>query len=86
VGAVAWSMGEDVRFQWRAAQPSASAFIEILDIDGELVWTGPDVESDEVIWPGDQVPGPGRYYWRVVVSKEAAAATDSEMVSFDLEL
>lgn len=86
VGAVAWSTGEDVRFQWTAAEPSVSAFVEILDVDGELIWTGPEVESCEVVWPGQEIPGPGRYYWRVVMSHALGQAADSELASFDLEL
>lgn len=88
VGAVAWSMSEDVLFQWTATatEPSVSAFVEILDIDGELIWTGPEVESNEVVWPGQEIPGPGRYYWRVVISDASGQVADSELASFDLEL
>lgn len=84
VGTVAWSTGDDVRLEWKLIEPPVSAYVEILDSEGEPIWTGPEVESTEVTWPGRDVPRPGRYYWRVIVRDTSSGVTDSELVSFEL--
>ncbi len=84
LGTVAWSRGEDILLEWTVAETPVSATVEILDADGELVWTGPELQSTEVTWPGEEIPGHGRYYWRVVIGDRAAEVADSELVSFDL--
>jgi hypothetical protein len=84
VGTVIWSTGEDVRLEWKAVEPPVSTFVELLDSEGEPIWTGPEVESTEVTWPGRDVPGPGRYYWRVIVRDSSGGVADSKLVSFEL--
>jgi hypothetical protein len=84
MGTVVWSRGEDILVEWTLAEAPVSAFVEILDADGELVWTGPEVQSTEVVWPGEDIPGHGRYYWRVIIGDHATEVVDSELVSFDL--
>ena len=84
LGEVRWKSGEDVVMKWTAGGTTPSVFVEILDGDGELVWTGPETASTTEIWPGEEVPGPGRYYWRILVRDRHAREVDSELVSFDL--
>jgi len=84
VGTVVWSSGEDVLLEWKVAETPVSVFVEILDVDGELVWTSPEVESTVETWPGEEIPGHGRYYWRVIIGDRSAEVTDSELVAFDL--
>jgi hypothetical protein len=80
VGKRAWAPGEDVLLQWTTPEPELAAAVEILDADGELLWTSPEVTSNEVAWPAAEIPGPGRFYWRVLTHD----GTDSEAAAFDL--
>ncbi len=84
VGTVVWSRGDDILMEWTVVEGPVPAFVEILDADGELIWTGPEVGSTEVKWPGGEIPGPGRFYWRVITRNRQADVSDSELVSFDL--
>lgn len=84
LGTVVWSRGDDILMEWTVVEDPVPAIVEILDVDGELVWTSPEVESTEETWPGEEIPGPGRFYWRVITRDRSADATDSELVSFDL--
>lgn len=84
VGTVVWSSGEDILMEWTAAEKPVQAFVEILDADGELVWTSAEVESTEVTWPGEKIAGHGRYYWRVIIGDQSAEVADSELAAFDL--
>jgi hypothetical protein len=80
VGKLAWVSGEDVLLQWTTDEPELTVTVEILDADGELVWTSPEATANEVRWPAAEIPGPGRYYWRVLTFDE----TGSEAAAFDL--
>lgn len=81
---VAWRSEDDVLMEWRMTESPASAAVEILDADGELIWTGPNTTSTEVWWPTEDIPGPGRYYWRVLIRDGSAVGSASELAAFDL--
>ena len=80
IGKLVWAPGKDVLLEWTAPEPELATTVEILDADGELVWTSPEVTSNEVAWPAAEIPGPGRFYWRVLTPY----GTDSEAAAFDL--
>jgi len=84
LGKVAWRPGEGVLLQWTAGESSVSVLVEILDADGELIWTGPETTATEVRWPAEEIPGHGSYYWQVLIRDRSADVVDSELVSFDL--
>jgi hypothetical protein len=84
VGTVVWSRGDDILMEWTVVEGPVPAFVEILDADGELIWTGPEVGSTEVKWHGGEIPGPGRFYWRVITRNRQTDVSDSELMSFDL--
>jgi len=84
VGEVPWRPGDDVVFEWTADAPNGSSVIEILDVDGEPIWTGPETAGTESVWPGDTIPGPGRYYWRVLSAGSSSTGDDSALEAFEL--
>lgn len=84
LGKQKWRPGEDVPLRWTVGESKAAVSIEILDVDGELVWTSPETVSPEVLWPAEEIPGFGSYYWQVLVRDRSADVVESELVSFDL--
>ncbi len=84
IGEVRWHPGDDVVFTWVGSTSQGPFVIEVLDSDGEPVWTGPDSDATEMVWPGAVVPGAGRYYWRVFSSGSPSLRDESPMVAFDL--
>lgn len=84
LGTVVWESSADVVFEWTADGSPSPVFVEILDADGEPIWTGPETTSLDVVWPAAEIPGPGRYYWQVLVRDRHARTVDSELVAFDL--
>ncbi|MEE4273068.1 MAG: hypothetical protein V2I67_15450 [Thermoanaerobaculales bacterium] len=84
VGEVRWRPGDDVVLEWAADAPNGPYVVEILDGGGEPVWTGPDTEDTETVWPGDAVPGPGQYYWRVLAGGASSDRDDSPLEAFEL--
>lgn len=84
--ALEWRRGEDLPLSWRAVGSPAPATVEVLDRDGELVWTGPETTSTRVAWPGPLIPGPGRYYWRVVARDPSTGGVASDLATFELVL
>ena len=83
LGTVGWRSEDDLMMRWTMVE-SSSVLVEILDVDGELIWTGPETKATEGPWPAAEIPGPGRYFWQVLVRDRNSAAVDSELVSFDL--
>ena len=75
--------GEDVVFSWQVIGSDTAVVVGILDADGEPVWTSTPTIESSATWPADRVPGPGRYYWRVLPSGPSDTAA-SELVAFDL--
>ncbi len=84
LGKVKWRPGEEVHLQWTAGESSVSVLVEILDADGELIWTSPETTETDVLWSAEEIPGHGSYYWQVVVRDRSADVVESELVSFDL--
>ena len=80
---VEWGNG-DVTLVWSVEPAPAEAFVEVLDGDGELVWTSPPTADTRVDWPAAAIPGPGRYYWRAVLTAPADGGVASDLTSFEL--
>jgi hypothetical protein len=80
---VPWSPDSGVIFRWRL-DPVAPAVVEILDADGELVWTSRATTATAMAWPPDLTPTAGRYYWRVVVTGAGDKKISSELAAFRL--
>lgn len=84
VGEVRWRQGDDIVLAWKCGSLKGPFVVEVLDADGEPVWTGPDTDTTETVWPGDVVPGAGRYYWRVFAGGSSSSRDESPLVAFDL--
>lgn len=84
VGELPWRPGDDVELTWACGSSKGPFVAEVLGADGELVWTGPDTDATETVWPGDAVPGTGRYYWRVFAGGSSSSRDESPLVAFDL--
>lgn len=76
--------GADIVLRWSGPDPVPLAVVEILDGDGEIIWTSPETEAREISWPKDVTATPGRYYWRVVVTGAGDKKISSTLVSFEL--
>lgn len=84
VAEVSWRPDADVVFSWTTVGAETAVVVEVLDAEGEMVWTGPETTESETTWPAERVPGPGRYYWRLLPSESSHPAAGSELVAFDL--
>jgi hypothetical protein len=80
---VAWQPGPGVVFRWTLDRV-APGVVEILDGDGELIWSSQESTATEMDWPVEITPEPGRYYWRVVVTGAGDKKIASELVAFEL--
>jgi hypothetical protein len=76
--------GADLTLRWTGADPAQPAVVEILDGEGEVIWTSPETRSAAIDWPEDVAATPGRYYWRVVVTGAGDKKISSALVSFNL--
>ena len=76
--------GGNIVLRWSGPDPAPPAVVEILDGDGEIIWTSPETEASEVRWPKNVTATPGRYYWRVIVTGDGDKKISSALVSFDL--
>lgn len=73
----------DVVLRWETHDEAGPFVVEILDADGELVWTSPPTLNGEAVWPEGVTAPSGRYYWRVLSSGPVAGRLASGLVSFD---
>ena len=80
---IEWRSRHELLLKW-TLDPSSHVVIEILDADGELIWTSPETAATEIQWPDDLGVNPGRYYWRVVIVEPAIGRISSDLVSFEL--
>jgi hypothetical protein len=71
----------ELRLRW-TLESALPAVVEILDADGELIWSSPETTDSEIGWPIDLPTNPGRYYWRVVVSGAGDKKISSDLVTF----
>ncbi len=81
----ALSRAPDV-LRWQPATGARGYRVELLDADGDPLWTSPAVTSTGLPWPDEVAPVPGTYYWRVLVLPEGGGPPrSSPLVRFDLE-
>lgn len=74
-----------VVFSWRPSPVAPVSIVQLIDDEGELVWTSRETESTSIDWPIDLAQSPGRYYWRVLSLGEAGdGERASDLVAFDL--
>jgi hypothetical protein len=72
-------------FSWEGTEGARAYRVELLDADGESIWTSGEVAETRVPWPRDVASDPGRYYWRVVaILAERGETVASPLVSVDL--
>lgn len=72
-------------FSWQAARPPETYVVELLDSDGEHLWTSPETTSTRLDWPQEVPRSAGHYYWRVTaLPAKGGEPTVSKLVSFDL--
>lgn len=82
--ALALQSGDELQFSWVSREPESRVRVEVLDADGELVWTSPATERTDIAWPSEAARKPGRYYWRVVATGSSTGGMSSELASFEL--
>lgn len=74
-----------VVFSWSPSPIAPVSIVQLIDDDGELVWTSQETESTSIDWPIDVAQSPGRYYWRLLSLGEAGDGEQaSDLVAFDL--
>jgi hypothetical protein len=70
-------------FTWDPVPEAVSYRVELLDADGEIVWSTPTAETSAA-WPSTLPHSPGRFYWRVVAELERGGSTASALEDFDV--
>jgi len=70
-------------FTWEPVPEAVSYRLELLDADGEIVWSAATAETSAA-WPSTLPRSPGRYYWRVVAELERGGSTASPLEDFDV--
>ena len=81
---VGWQTIGELVLRWEAEDELGPFVAEILDADGELIWSSPQTMDAEVLWPAELTDQPGRYYWRVLAVDSANGSIASDLASFDL--
>lgn len=81
---VDWDSLTNLMLRWTTNDPALPAVVQILDSDGELIWTSPETTATEISWPNDISGEPGRFYWRVVTTGLGDKKTSSDLVSFEI--
>lgn len=78
---------EPAEFSWHAPETATVFVVELLDGDGELVWSSDEVNAPSASWPTDINLDDGRYYWRVhSYGLGPEAEQESELVTFELRV
>jgi hypothetical protein len=80
---VAWQAEAGIVLRW-TLDAAAPAMVEILDADGELVWSSPETTETEITWSPELPPEPGLYYWLVMVTSAGDEKVRSDLVTFEL--
>jgi hypothetical protein len=70
-------------FTWEAVPEAVSYRLELLDADGEIIWSAATAETSTA-WPATLPRSPGRYYWRVVAELELGGSSASPLEDFDV--
>ncbi len=60
------------RFEWSAPSGQTAVRVELLDAEGEPLWTSGAVAGATLPWPPEVVREPGVYFWRVVAVEAAS--------------
>lgn len=68
-------------FRWQPVDGARGYVVELLDGNGEPVWTGTETAATELDLPGDVRLAPGPYYWRVVAVTPQGQRLPSELVA-----
>ncbi len=74
----------NLMLRWTTDDSAQPAVVEILDCDGELIWTSVETTATEIGWPTDVAGKPGRYYWRVVANGSGDKKVSSALVSIEI--
>ena len=74
----------EILFTWRPSPSAPTSIIQLIDTDGEILWTSPETEAGSIRRPGGRLP-PGQYYWRVLpVGGVGNPTQESEMLAFEV--
>lgn len=72
-------------FEWRPAAGARAYRVQLLDAQGDTIWSSAEVTATTVTLPGDVVLRPGRHYWQVLaVPSGGGQMSASPMADFDL--
>jgi hypothetical protein len=72
-------------FEWRPAADARAYRVQLLDAQGDTIWSSTEVTGTTVTLPGDVVLRPGRHYWQVLaVPAGGGQMSASPMADFDL--
>lgn len=74
----------DILFTWRPSPSAPTSIIQLIDTDGEILWTSPETTAGSIRRPGERLP-PGQYYWRILpVGGVGNPTQESEMLAFEV--
>lgn len=77
--------GLPLSFSWQAPASVDGFVVELLDGEGEPLWTSPETVKTEVPWPSDLEAKAGRYYWRVhSYGRGSVGVSSSDLIVFDI--
>jgi hypothetical protein len=75
-------------FRWQPVAGAVRYRVELLDGQGNPLWSSAPLEGTAVEWPPTVPRSPGRYYWQVVAlpdpAQPLAAPAASALVSFEI--
>jgi hypothetical protein len=72
-------------FEWRPAADARAYRVQLLDAQGENIWSSAEVTATTVTLPADLVLRPGRHYWQVLaVPAGGGQISASPMADFDV--
>jgi len=74
-----------VVFSWEPSQIAQVSIIQLIDENGEVVWTSQETENTSIEWPINVAKRPGHYYWRVLSLGGATGGKQaSDLVAFEI--
>ena len=77
------TVGLPVAFTWEPVPETRSYRVELLDAEGELLWTG-QANDSSLSWPAEIGEREGLHYWRVVAALDQGGSAASELVRFEI--
>jgi hypothetical protein len=72
-------------FEWRPTSSARAYRVQVLDAQGDTIWSSPEVTSTTVALPEHVALRPGRHYWQVLaIPADGGEFVASGMADFEL--